>query len=94
MTDITDHPERGRFELPVEGGGVAVATYELAPGTMAITHVIVPAHAEGRGVGGRLAAHAVEAARTRGLKVIPACPFVAAWFLRHPEHADLLASDS
>ncbi len=90
MAGITDHPERHRFELAVEGG-TAIAAYELAPGTMAITHVVVPAQAEGQGVGGRLAAHAIEAARTRGLKVIPACPFVAAYFKRHPELADLLA---
>ena len=91
MPDIIDHPERSRFELAVEGGGIAIAAYELAPGTMAITHVIVPAHAEGQGIGGRLAAHTIEAARQRGLKVIPACPFVAAWFARHPELADLRA---
>ena len=91
MPEITDHLERSRFELPVEGGGIAVAAYELAPGTMAITHVIVPAHAEGQGIGGRLAAHAIKAARQRGLKVVPVCPFVAAWFERHPEKANLLA---
>jgi len=91
MPEITDRPERSRFELPVEGGGIAVAAYELAPGTMAITHVIVPAHAESHGIGGRLAAHAIGAARQRGLKVVPACPFVAAYFVRHPELADLLA---
>jgi predicted GNAT family acetyltransferase len=91
MTQIIDHPERGRFELPVEGGDVAIAAYELGPGTMAITHVVVPAHADGKGVGGKLAAHAIEVARQRGLKVIPACPFVASWFKRNPELAALLA---
>ena len=91
MTDPADHPERSRFELPVAGGGAAFASYELSPGTMTLTHVIVPAHAEGQGVGSKLTAYALEQARARGLKVIPACPFVAAYIDRHPEHADLLA---
>lgn len=91
MAQITDRPERSRYELPIEGGGVAVATYELSPGTMTITHVIVPTHAGGKGIGGKLAAHAIEAARERGLKIVPACPFMAAYFKHHPELTDRLA---
>ena len=39
----------------------------------------------------RLADHAIEHARTRGLKVVPTCSFVRAHMARHPEHADLMA---
>lgn len=86
-----DNPAERRFELPVAGGGLAVADYELAPGVMTLTHVIVPPEAEGQGVGSTLTAYALDAARERGLKVVPHCPFVAAYFKRHPGLADLLA---
>lgn len=89
MSEVADNPGRSRFELAVEGG-VAFASYELAPGVMTITHVVVPPQAEGKGAGSKLAAHALDAARERGLKVVPQCPFVAAYFQRHPELADLL----
>ncbi len=91
MTEIVDHSERSRFELPAEGGGVAIVSYDLGPGTIAFTHVIVPIHARGHGVAGRLTAAAIQSAAERGLKIIPACPFVKDWFEHHPELANLLA---
>ena len=30
-------------------------------------------------------------ARARGLKIVPLCPFVSAYFSKHPEDKDLLA---
>ena len=34
----------------------------------------------------------LESARARGLKVIPICPFFAAYIRKHPEEQDLLDS--
>jgi uncharacterized protein len=52
-------------------------------------HTEVPGALSGRGVGTRLARHVLDAARAKGLKVIPTCPFIAAWMKRHPEYDDL-----
>lgn len=46
--------------------------------------------AEGKGLGGTLIRAGLAAARERGLKVIPICPFFAAYMQKHAEVHDLL----
>ena len=54
-------------------------------------HTEVPEASEGQGFGATLAEAALEFARRDGAKVIPSCPFVAAYIERHPGYADLVA---
>ena len=90
MSEVRDNQERHRFEL-VEEGHLAFAEYELADGVITFTHTIVPSSMQGNGVGSRLVSGALAQVRGRGLKVVPRCPFVAAYIARHPEWKDLLA---
>ncbi len=84
-----------RYELWLRGRPVGLAAYHLSDGQMAITHTEVLPACEGRGLGGRLVAAVLADARRRGLRVLPLCPFVAAYVRRHPEEADVLVgSDS
>jgi predicted GNAT family acetyltransferase len=82
--------EASRFELE-KNGLMAVADFELEPGLLTITHVIVPPSLRGGGIASALAAEVVAHARREGLKVEPQCSFMAAYFARHPEQRDLLA---
>jgi predicted GNAT family acetyltransferase len=81
--------ESQRFVTLVDGHR-AVLTYTLAGEVMVTNHTGVPRPIEGRGVGGRLAHAALSHARERGLRVLPACSFVAHYIHKHPEWADLL----
>jgi predicted GNAT family acetyltransferase len=54
------------------------------------THTEVPTEHEGKGVGSALIRYSLDAARERGLKVIPICPFFAAYMQKHAEVQDLL----
>ena len=54
------------------------------------THTEVPEAHEGQGIGTALIEHALASARERGLKVIPICPFFAAYMKKHSEVQDLL----
>ena len=85
------HEERHRrFVVSVEGHD-CLLEYELAGATMTITHTLVPEPVARRGIAAKLVTAALDTARSRGWKVVPACSY-AAWFLeRHPEYADLLA---
>jgi predicted GNAT family acetyltransferase len=86
---VRDNPALNRFELDV-GGHTAAAYYRLSPGVITFTHTEVPAELSGHGIGSELVRGALEAARARGLKVVPKCPFVAAYMAKHPQFNDLL----
>ena len=88
MPDVTDNQAEHRYELATNAGP-AVAVYQLAGDTITFTHTVVPEAMEGHGVGSKLIAGALADAAGRGLKVVPQCPFVAAYLRRHPEAATI-----
>ncbi|HMN84800.1 MAG TPA: GNAT family N-acetyltransferase [Bauldia sp.] len=51
----------------------------------------MPEALAGRGIGGKIARLVLDAARAEGIKVVPVCPFIAAWMKKHPEYDDLRA---
>jgi hypothetical protein len=87
---VRDNPERNRFEIDLGDGSIAIAEYTLPAGKIMFTHTEVPEAHEGKGVGTTLIRFALDAARERGLKVIPICPFFAAYMQKHEEVQDLL----
>ena len=86
---VRDNPERHRFEIDL-GDSVAVAVYNLMTGKIMFTHTEVPPEHEGKGIRSALIRYSLDAARERGLKVIPICPFFAAYVQKHAEVQDLL----
>ena len=87
---VRDNPERRRFEIDLGDGTFAIAEYTLRPGKIMFTHTEVPEAHEGKGIGTTLIRFALDAARERGMKVIPICPFFAAYMQKHAEVQDLL----
>jgi uncharacterized protein len=87
---VRDNPAVSRFELNVNGV-TAVANYRLKGEVMTFTHTEVPPQARHGGIASQLIAGALQAARARGLKVVPRCSFVRAYVDKHPEVQDLLA---
>ena len=86
---VSDNVERRRFEIDL-GDSVAIAEYNLPNGMIMFTHTEVPPEHEGKGIGSALIRAGLAAARERGLKVIPICPFFAAYMKKHEEVQDLL----
>lgn len=87
---IRDNPDRSRFEM-VAGGDIAVVNYRLAPGIITLSHTEVPQELEGQGYGSKMVRGVLGIVRARGLKMVPACGFVAAFIRKNPEFQDLLA---
>jgi predicted GNAT family acetyltransferase len=87
---VRDNPARHRFEIDLGNGSYAVAQYTLSAGKIMFTHTEVPPSHEGKGLGTMLIRFALQAARERGLKVIPVCPFFAAYIRKHQEEQDLV----
>lgn len=68
-------------------GKVAELVYQLEGDRLLLIHTGVPRALEGRGLGGKLVAAAMDEAKRRGLTVVPLCPFARGWLVRHPDVA-------
>ncbi len=95
MTDaavptVTDHPERGRFEIAVDGEVAGFVTYHRVGENLDFTHTEIDDRYEGRGLGSTLIRAALEATRAQGLGALPHCPFVKSFMERHPEYVELV----
>ena len=90
-TTVVDVPERGRFEILVDDKVVGLASYHVENGTMTLPHTEVDPAMGGRGLGTTLVAAVLDAARERGLHVLPYCSFVRRYIQQHPELVDLVA---
>jgi predicted GNAT family acetyltransferase len=88
---VLDNPDEHRYEAIVGDEVAGYLTYRAGSGAVVLVHTEVNAAFEGHGIGGRLAAAALEDARARGFKIQPLCPFVVAYLKRHPEFSDVVA---
>jgi hypothetical protein len=82
-----------RFSAVVEGQR-CLLDYRLHGNVMTIVHTEVPSDLGGRGIAAALVQAAFEHARSAGWRVVPACSYAASFALRHPEHADLLVTET
>ena len=90
--DVIDNPAQHRFELPIEDDAIAAAYYRRDEnGHLVLTHTEVPSEYGGRGYASTLARGVFDLARQRGDKLVLQCPFMAAWFAKHPDYADVVA---
>ena len=91
-TAFVDSPDHHRYELRSGDEVVGFIAYRLGDGVITLVHTEVdPAHG-GQGHAATLARGALDDARSRGLAVVPSCPYVASYIEKHPEYADLVAS--
>lgn len=83
---IVRNDDHRRYELTVDGMLAGYSQYRTAPGTIVFTHTIVKPEYEGRGLGSRLAKFVLDDSITRGERIVPECPFIAAYLRRHTEY--------
>jgi uncharacterized protein len=96
-TVFIDTPDRSRYELhaATDGQGadgelVGLIDYRLHDGVITLVHTEVLPAFNGQGHASTLARSALDDARERGLRVVPSCPYVAAYIDKHPDYADLV----
>ena len=92
-TTVVDVPEKGRFEVRMDDRVVGLASYHVDGTTMTLPHTEVDPGVGGRGIGSILVAGVLEAARERGVTVLPYCSFIRHYIQQHPEYVDLVAAD-
>ncbi len=86
--EIIHNPAESRFETWIDGK-LSKLDYLENGDTIVMTHVgVFPEH-RGQGVAGKLTEAALEYAREKSLRVIPVCPYVAAYIRRNPQYVEL-----
>ena len=88
--EVVDVPDERHYALRVDGQQAGLAAYLIDGSTITFTHTETDPARQGQGLGGSLVQGALDNARSRGLDVVPQCPFVQHFIDEHPEYADLV----
>ncbi len=86
---FSDNTEKKQFEL-YSDGHVSWIEYILTGNKIIFAHTEVPQKLEGKGIASKLVKLALENIESRGLKLIPLCPFTASYIKKHPEWMGVL----
>lgn len=89
-TEVTDNPGEHRYEIRTDGDLAGFVAYRERPKGLALTHTKIDDAFEGHGLGSKLVAATLDDLRSRGIEVLPVCPFVRSYIERHPEYVDLV----
>ena len=92
-TEFSHEPDAHRYTMRADGDVVSVLQYlDHGAGTVMHHTVTIPKY-RGRGYAAELVDFAVRDVQSRGRgPITPTCWYVAEWFDRHPERAELLAA--
>jgi predicted GNAT family acetyltransferase len=88
--EVSDDREAERYVIAVDGEPAGFAQYRDRGPALAFVHTEIDDRFEGQGLGGRLVSAALDDVRSRGLVVLPFCPFVRGYIARHHEYLDLV----
>ena len=88
--EVTDNPDKARFEIVADGELAGFAQYHLRDGVIAFTHTQTDDRFRVHGLASHLVRASLDDARARHLVVLPYCPFVRSWITEHKEYADLV----
>ncbi|WP_409485640.1 GNAT family N-acetyltransferase [Arsenicicoccus dermatophilus] len=90
-TVVTRNDHLHRYEVRRDGELAGFADAHLDGEVLVVPHTEVDPAFGGMGLGSALVRGMLDDVRERGLRVEPACSFVASWLDKHPEYADLRA---
>ena len=91
---VVDNETGGQFELRDGRSIIGRALYlvhrpgEDQPEQVIFFHTEVDDAYAGQGLASRLAAHALDATVAAGRRIVPVCPYIAAYVRRHPEYTE------
>jgi uncharacterized protein len=86
--EIIHNEAENRFETWIDNQ-LSKLDYLQDGNIMVMTHVDVYPEHRGQGIAGKLTQVALEYAKEKSFRVIPMCPYVAAYIRRNPRYGDL-----
>ena len=85
--EVRHDTQAQQFWFEPEPGQRCVLDYQRQGDTVVFTHTGVPQVLQGRGLAAQLVAAGLQWARDQGLRVIPACSYVASYLRRQSRQA-------
>jgi uncharacterized protein len=89
---VIDNAAAARYEISLGDTLAGFSTYRDKPGKRIVLHTEIAPEFEHQGLAGQLARALLDDIRSRGLKVVPRCPYVARFIATHPDFADLVTT--
>lgn len=81
---VINNARERQFEIHVDGL-MGKLTYNTKDDMIAFFHTEVPDALQGQGLAAKLALAALTYAKDNHLRILPYCPYVAAYIQKHPE---------
>ena len=88
--EVANNPSKGRFEVKLDDEKFGIINYRKEGNVYILVHTEVPPEYGGQGVAQKLIHDALELVKSEDAKIIPLCPFVRKYLLRHGEYASLV----
>ena len=88
---VVDNEAQHRFETSIDGEAIAAAYYRIDDNArVVLIHTEVPSEYGGQGFATALATGVSDLVRQAGRKVVLSCSFMADFYRKHPEYADIV----
>ncbi|MDR0895302.1 MAG: N-acetyltransferase [Prevotellaceae bacterium] len=89
---LIHNKERNQYEFHVDKYTPKIEYLKPNRETVFLTHTEVPAALGGKGIGSELVKQVLADIEESGAYVVPLCPFVKAYIMRHPEWKHLVST--
>jgi len=88
MATVEDRPDERRYVLLDGDAEIGEESYVDSGDERIVFHTFVADSHAGQGLASVLVRAVVDDIVTRGMKVVPVCPYVKAWLPKHPEYGE------
>ena len=86
---VRDNVKKHRYELIERDEIAGFIDYHVRDGQYWLVHTELGEEYGGKGAGSFLVRKTLDDLRSKGVAVVPTCPFVGSWIRRHPEYQEL-----
>ncbi|MDO7868816.1 GNAT family N-acetyltransferase [Nocardioides jiangxiensis] len=90
---VRENPSEHRYEIHVDGSLAGFTVYEPGDGLLAFVHTEIDEAYAGQGLAKILIRTTLDDVRSRGLAVLPFCPFVRGFIQKNADYVDLVPAD-
>jgi len=90
---VVDAPERGRFEILVDGEVAGYTEYHDGGDVRVFPHTVIKDEYGGRGLATTLVRTVLDQMHQEECPILPQCPVIRGFIAKHPEYVDLVPEE-